>query len=99
MRKLFLTVAAGVLGLALTGTAEARPGHEHFRPTRERAYHGEHGVRFKGGYYYAGREHHHWTRTVWDAPHHRYIYWDPYVQCYYYWYQPGNCYYPVSYCP
>jgi hypothetical protein len=96
MGKIILGLAAGVLGLALTGTADAHPGHGHHH---EAGYYRSHGVRFRGGYYYLGRHHDHWTRRVWDARYHRYEYWDPNLQVYYYWYAPGNCYYPLTYCP
>jgi hypothetical protein len=102
MRKIFLGLATGVLGLVLTGPADAHSGHDrhgHGHGHRVGAYYRSHGVRFRGGYYYKGREHHHWARRVWSPECHRYHYWDPSLNCYYYWYAPGNCYYPVSYCP
>jgi hypothetical protein len=99
MRKIVLSLAAGVASLALTSApASAHEPHRGREPA-VRSYYREHGHAFKGGYYYVGRDHHHWTRRVWDPVHCRYNYWDPSVCCYYYWYAPANCYYPVSYCP
>ena len=112
MGKIFLSVAAGVLGLTLVaGTAEAggRHGHGshrghsgHYRHGGHYSHRGHgryHSVRFKGGHYYRGRSNHFWTRRVWDVRYRRYIYWNPVYSCYYYFYEPGDCYYPVSYCP
>jgi hypothetical protein len=55
-----------------------------------------HGVRFAGGYYYAGRNHHHWGETVWSPVYNRTIYWDPSLLVWYYWDDATGCYYPVS---
>jgi hypothetical protein len=103
MRKIALTIAAGVLGLSLAGSADAAPAHRgpaHApRHAPARVYHQSHGVRFSGGYYYRGYNHHHWSRRVWDPVHCRYQYWDPYYNCYYFWYAPANCYYPITFCP
>jgi hypothetical protein len=107
MRKLLFVLAAGVLGLTLVGTADARPrSHGHAPPAVRAKYHGHavrakyhgHAVRFKGGYYYVGHQDH-WARRVWDAPHRRWLYFDGGLQVYFYWYAPGNCYYPVTYTP
>jgi hypothetical protein len=99
MRKLMLSVAAGVVGLTLAGTANAdHRGHGGHRG-HERSHVRDHGVRFRGGYYYHGRTNHFWTRRVWDARYRRYQYWNPSYNCYYYYYAPADCYYPVSYCP
>jgi hypothetical protein len=92
MRRIMLALAAGVLGLAMTGTAEAhgfRGGHGH------RGYHRGYGVRFAGGYYYRGHAHPRWGRTVWSPVYHRYHYWDPCYRCYYYYVPASSCYYPV----
>jgi hypothetical protein len=101
MRNVLLSMAAGVVGLALAGTANAQPvvvgGHPP--AVGVRAYYRDHGVRFSGGYYYVGRDDHHWTRRVWDPVHHRYHYYDPYLRVYYYWDPARQCYYPIDYCP
>jgi len=105
MRTMFLSLAAGLAGLALTGAADAHPSHHaplhRHAPVRRHvgAYYKSHAVHFKGGYYFPGRDHHHWARTVWDARFHRYNYWDADLSVWFYWYAPGNCYYPVSFCP
>jgi hypothetical protein len=102
MHKIVLGLAAGVLGLTLAGTADARPpahGHGHgHRVHGGHAYYHSQARRFSGGYYYVG-PHHHWTRRVWDVRYHRWNYWDSDLQIYFYWYAPGNCYYPATYCP
>lgn len=94
MKKIFLGAAALVLGLALTGSAEANgPRHGSGRP-----YYASHGVKFSGGYIYRGHDHHHWGGKVWNARSGRYHYWDPYLSCYYYWAPQSGCYYPVDTC-
>jgi hypothetical protein len=99
MNRLFLALAAGVLGLALTGgTAEAHGGRgPHGRPV-PRAYYRGHAKKFAGGHYYAGRDHH-WARRVWSPVYHRYQYWDAGLHCWYYWSPTAACYYPITYCP
>ncbi|HYT92653.1 MAG TPA: hypothetical protein VEL76_28310 [Gemmataceae bacterium] len=102
MRKIYLSIAAVVLGLGLTGAAANaaaphRPGTVVVRGGP--GYYRDHSVRFNGGYYYRGRDHHHWARRVWDPAHRRYQYWDSGLNTYFYWYAPGNCYYPTTYCP
>jgi hypothetical protein len=102
MRKLLIAVAAGVVGLALTGSAaQARePAHHRGQEHGHRAYYMKHGHRFSGGYFYVGREHPRWSGQVWDSVHCRYQFFDPYLHCYYYWDAPHGCYYPVTYtCP
>ncbi len=98
MRKLLLTLAAGALGLVLTGTADAHGGYGRHGHAVAAHHHG-HAVRFRGGYYYPGRDHPHWARRVWNARLSRFEYFDPGLNISFYWYAPGNCYYPVTYCP
>ncbi len=94
MRRILLTVAACALGLTMTtSTAEAHPP----RHAPVRIYYHDHGVRFNGGYYYVGRNHHHWSYKVWDAGCHRDNYYDPYLKCFYYWDVARGCYYPIGY--
>src|SRR5947209_6946705 len=100
MHKLWLSVPALVLGLALTGSASAATAHlDHgHRPvTAGSSYYRDHGVRFGGGYYYHGNEHPHWDHRYWDATHGRYLYFDLGLHCYYYWNPAQSCYYPVGY--
>jgi len=100
MRRIVIGLAASALGIvALTGTADASPRGGHGRAAHGHAsYHGN-GHRFSGGYYYRGRDQHHWTRTVWDPVCHRYQYWDPDLNVWYYWAPAYDCYYPITYTP
>jgi hypothetical protein len=100
MNRLFLAIAASVLGLALLGgTAQARGRHGHHgRAPAARPYYRAHGTAFRGGYYYAGRNHHHWTKRVWSPQYHRFHYWDASLNCWYYWSPAQACYYPITYC-
>jgi hypothetical protein len=41
-------------------------------------------VRFRGGYYFPGRAHYHFSYRVWSPVYRRYHYFDPYLRCYYY---------------
>jgi hypothetical protein len=99
MRRILLSAAAGVLGLALTGAgqAQAREGHDHGAYHPSRSYHQDHG-RFSRGYDYEGRDHH-WSGRVWIPTYHRYHYYDRDLRCYYYWSPQYRCYYPTDYCP
>lgn len=97
MRRVFLFLGVCVLGFGLAGTASAHEGSHYGHGRGHGGYYRDHGVRFSGGWYYRGRDHHHWSRTVWDARCHRYNYYDPYLHCYYYWSPVANCYYPVTY--
>jgi hypothetical protein len=97
MRRVLLFLAVGVLCLGLTGAASASPARHH--APAHRGYYHNHASHFSGGWYYRGRDHHHWSRTVWDARYHRYNYYDPGLQSYFYWSPAANCYYPVTYCP
>jgi hypothetical protein len=101
MRRILLGVSACVLGLALAGAAEAHgPNHRGPAPRAPaRAYYRDHARHFGHGYYYAGRDHHHWSRRVWSPRFGRWEYFDPGLSCWYYWYAPAACYYPVTYCP
>lgn len=100
MQRILFGVCACVLGLGLTGAAQAREPHHHPGPAPivrgGSPYYAQHGVRFNGGYYYPGRDHHHWERRVWDAGNRRYNYYDPSLRCYYYWSPVKRCYYPVG---
>jgi hypothetical protein len=62
MRRVLLGVAAFVLGLTLTGAAQAHPGG-HYSHT--------HGHAFRGGYCYPGSHHHHWGHR-WGGPSRHY---------------------------
>lgn len=62
-------------------------------------YHLDYGTKFKGGYFYKGKEHSHWSYHCYDKRYGCECYYCPCTCCYYYWCQPDDCYYPVSYCP
>jgi hypothetical protein len=93
MKRFILGVAA-VLALVV-GAAPAQAGHFRVRVTRH--YYRTSGVRFAGGYYYAGSGHRHWTRTVYSRQYGRTVYWDPGLRLWYYWDGGAGRYYPVSY--
>jgi hypothetical protein len=95
MRRFVLIVAALALGLAMVGTAEAASrggsrGGSH-------NYHLSHGTKFKGGYFYKGKNHYHWSYRYWWGKYGCYSYYCPSTCCWYYWYPQDNCYYPCSY--
>jgi hypothetical protein len=54
-------------------------------------------VRFNHGYYYAGRNHNHWTWSYYSPGYRSTFYYDPGVRSWYYWNAPANRYYPASY--
>jgi hypothetical protein len=107
MRKILFSLAAGLLGWALTGTAHAdtvrttRVTHDvrTTRVTRDfhTTYYRDHAVRFAHGWYYPGRDHHHWERRVWDAGYRRWHYYDTGLRCWFYWHPVRHCYYPVGF--
>jgi hypothetical protein len=104
MRRFLLSAAAMVLGLALVGSVEAAPksgpggsSHSSRGSRSSRSYHELHGTKFKGGYFYRGRDHYHWTYRYWWGKYGCYTYYCPSTSCWYYWYQQDNCYYPCSY--
>ena len=105
MRQLLFGLVAGALGLTLAGSASAHDRDDDPYPYRPRGprppadvrnYHRDHGVRYRDGYYYRGRQHDHWARRVWDARHRRYHYWDAGLRCYYHWCPDRRGYYPVD---
>jgi hypothetical protein len=77
-----------------------RGGHrpDGYRPpyTPCRNYHLKYGTKFKGGYYYKGKNHCHWTHKYWWGKYGCYTYYCPSSRRWYYWYQPDDCYYPCS---
>lgn len=101
MRSLLTGLAAAVTCFALTGSAPAheREPHSHRPRGDARLYHRDRGVRFDHGYYYRGRDHHHWSARIWSPTYRRYHYWDPSLRCYYYWCPEHRCYYPIDYRP
>jgi hypothetical protein len=98
MKRFLMSVALSAMFLtSLNTTKAAEKGNS--RPERSSAYHERHGKPFSGGYYYAGREHNHWTSCYFDKRHGCYAYLCPSTKAYYYWCKPDDCFYPVSYCP
>jgi hypothetical protein len=97
MRRFLLSAAAVVVGLALVGAVEAAPKGGGSRGGSHNSYHMTHGTKFKGGYFYKGRAHSHWTHRYWYGKYGCYTYYCPSTCCWYYWYQPTGCYYPCSY--
>ena len=113
MRSILFGVALLMGSLAMTSVASAHEpvpgrggprggwhGHSH---SYKRGYYGSrpyyaiHGRAFKGGYYYPGHSHTHFSYRVWSVTYSRFHYFDPYLKCEYY-YCPDHCgYYPV--CP
>ncbi len=110
MRRFLLSVVAVGLSLALAATAEAGPkggskgsskgvSNSH-QSGGSHNYHVTNGNKLKsGGFYYKGKDHHHWSYQCWDKRYGCNCYWDGGLGCYYYWCQPDDCYYPVDYCP
>jgi hypothetical protein len=94
----------GVVGLAATPASADAKEHGHGRgryhhEEHRHAYYREHGVHFSGGWYFRGRDHHHWERRVWNQRCHRWEYWEPDLCVWYFW-SPGDCcFYPVTYSP
>jgi hypothetical protein len=62
-------------------------------------YHRTHGREEKWGWYYPGREHHHWSHIAYFPAYCTYLYYEPFLRKYYYWNRPHNAYYPVDYAP
>src|ERR1700722_13890984 len=102
MRQLILSVAAVTLSVAPAATAEAAqkggaPKGNASSHNGSRDYHLTHGTKFKGGYFYKGKEHRHWTYRYWYGKYGCYTYWCPSTSCWYYYYPREERYYPVSY--
>lgn len=62
-------------------------------------YHLTHGIKFSGGIFYKGFEHHHWSKIYWSSIYGCRIYYCPYTLVEYYWCPWDNCFYPVTYKP
>jgi hypothetical protein len=97
----FILIAAVAVGLAIGGTAVAggkgKGGSSSSHSRVSGNYFKSHGVHFKYGYYYKGRDHHHWRYCYWSPSWGCYFYLDPDCNCYYYWCAAENCYYPATY--
>ena len=101
MKRVMLGVAAVAMSLAFVATAEAGPkGGSHggsMGKSGSHSYHMEHGTKFKGGYFYKGKDHYHWTYRYWYGKYGCYTYYCPSTCGWYYWYPQDSCYYPVTY--
>jgi hypothetical protein len=97
MRRFILSVAAVVLSVALAATAQAGPKGNGGGSHSSSSYHMTHGTKFKGGYFYKGKEHSHWTHRYWYGRYGCYTYYCPSTCGWYYYYPKQECYYPVSY--
>src|SRR5262245_52367533 len=98
MNKILLGIGALVLTLSFVGEASAAPRHGRrsfgrtgfVRKTYTRTYFGKtpyhlkNGVRFKGGFYFSGRNHFHFSHRVWSPTFRRFHYFDPFLQVYYF---------------
>ncbi len=96
MKSFVLSMAA----LALTTSvvlAGPNKGSGGSHGSSSGGYHLTHGKEFSGGYFYSGRDHHHWTYWGYSQRYHCNCYWCPDTRCYYYWCPSASCYYPVSY--
>jgi hypothetical protein len=60
-----------------------------------RPYYVTHGIAFRGGYYFAGRDHHHWAYRTWDATYRCYQFYDADLRAFFYWCPERLGYYPV----
>jgi hypothetical protein len=71
--------------------------HNHQRTVVvTKTYYRDHGVRFKGGYYFSGQHHNHWAHKSWNVKFNRYHYYEPTLQVYYYYCPDQDAYYPCD---
>jgi hypothetical protein len=111
MKRFILIAATAALAIGNTalasGTLVVRPARPHayaHRPATgvlrtavvTKSYHLSRATRFAGGYYYAGRHHNHWSRTVYSRVYNRTVYLDPGLRLWYFWDAARGRYYPVS---
>jgi hypothetical protein len=99
-------VAAAVLTFLMANPADAKGhgghghhGGHHGHHGHGHAYFSSYGHRYAGGYYYVGRDHYHWSQTIWYAPGNCYLYLDPGLNMYYSWDAAAQRYYPSPYQP
>jgi hypothetical protein len=99
MNKTLFAVLAGVVclvGLGTASEANAAGVVRHQTVVTSRPYYQSHAVKFSGGYYFAGRDHHHWGHRTWDARRRCYTYWEPSLQVYFYYDVARAGYYPCN---
>jgi hypothetical protein len=96
MNKVLFGVAAAVaclLGVA-AGESRAEVIIKKTTVVAAKPYYQTHGVKYSGGYYFAGRYHNHWAHRVWDAHYGRYHYYEPSLRVYFYYDTARGGYYP-----
>jgi hypothetical protein len=71
-------------------------GHNNHHNGHGKAYHLTHGTKFSKGYYYRGRNHHHWSHRRYWSKYHCNTYFCPSTRGWYYWCRSRDCYLPVS---
>jgi hypothetical protein len=98
MNKTLFALVAGVACLVGLGMAsEANAGVVvKTNVVVGRPYYQTHAVRFSGGYYFAGYNHHHWGHRNWDARRGCYVYWEPSLRIYFYYDNARGGYYPCN---
>jgi hypothetical protein len=77
-----------------------RPGTTAFKPV---VHHGARRpvgvlrpVKFRGGVFYSGKAHYHWTKRSYNAKWRQWFFFDPRTRGWYFWYARGFRYYPVA---
>jgi hypothetical protein len=95
--KSFLSSMAAIALTAGAVLAVPNKGTSVSHSPTSGGYHLTHGKQFSGGYYYPGRDHHHWSYWGYSSRYRCTCYWCPDTRCYYYWCPSASCYYPVSY--
>jgi hypothetical protein len=113
MKRILMSTAALVLGLAVTGAARAdkhgsshngngyhypSKGNREYRTERSDHDYREFRLTYRDREYHA-RHNHFWSERRWDSRYGCWLYWCPRVRCWYYWCQPYDCYFTVGYCP
>ena len=108
MSRFLLSIAAGVLTLALASPAHAHGHTGAARPTFGSQYRSvfnspnthsfvqTYGRRIGHGYAFSAGNFY-WNRRSWSSRYGRYCYWCPYVNGWYYWNAAQASYYPLSY--
>ena len=103
MTRFLMSVALAATALTSVPAAngaerrgESRGEHRDRHSGSYSNYHTRFGTKFSHGYYYSGRDHHHWTYRYFWSQYGCDCYWCPSTSCWYYWCEPRNAYLPVS---